>query len=166
MACVVGGRVPFGRGPRRWLTVLYFGSILDITLDPIGTQPLPPVLFGVPQQRQVRAAAVALVDSRVPLKLNSGPYAGEPAGKNDGFRRSRTCMVPSPPEAHTAYIRYDRQASISNGEPSPNLLVLPQELRSMHGPKSAVADRWVISVEVHPATVCVEAVQITADCVH
>ena len=84
--------------------MLYFGSILDITLDPIGTQPLPPVLFGVPQQRQVRAAAVALVDSRVPLKLNSGPYAGdsESAGENDGFRRSRTCMVPSPPEAHTA----------------------------------------------------------------
>ena len=83
-------------------TVLYFGSKPDIILDPIGTQPLPPVLFGVPQQRQVRAAAVALVDSRVPLKLNSGPYAGEPAGKNDGFRRSRTCMVPSAPEAHTA----------------------------------------------------------------
>ena len=89
------------RSPERdqAVTVLYFGSILDITLDPIGTQPLPPVLFGVPQQRQVRAAAVALVDSRVPLKLNSGPYAGEPAGKNDGFRRSRTCMVPSAPEA-------------------------------------------------------------------
>ena len=83
-------------------TVLYFGSKLNIILDPIGTQPLPPVLFGVPQQRQVRAAAVALVDSRVPLKLNSGPHAGEPAGKHDGSRRSRTCMVPSPPEAHTA----------------------------------------------------------------
>ena len=146
--------------------MLYFGSILDITLDPIGTQPLPPVLFGVPQQRQVRAAAVALVDSRVPLKLNFGPYAGEPAGKNDSFRRSRTCMVPSPPEAHTAYIRYDRLASISNGEPSPNLLVLLQVLRSMHGQKSGVAHRCVISVGVHPAIVCVVAFQITADCVH
>ena len=75
-------------------------------------------------------------------------------------------MVPSPPEAHTAYIRYDRLASISNGKPSPNLLVLPQVPRSMHGPKSAVAHQRVTSVEVHPASVCIVAVQITADCVH
>ena len=107
--------------------MLYFGSKPDIILDPIGTQPLPPVLFGVPQQRQVRAAAVALVGSRVPLKLNSGPHAGEPAGKNDGFRRSRTCMVPSAPEAHTANIRYDRLASDSHGGAHPDVLVLTQD---------------------------------------
>ena len=82
--------------------MLDFDSKWDIIFYPFGTQPLPPVLFGAVQQRHFGAAAVALVGSRAHVKLNSGPYAGKPAGTNDGFRRSRTCMVPSPPEAHTA----------------------------------------------------------------
>ena len=67
--------------------------------DPFGTQPLPPVQFGAVQQRHFDAAAVALVGSRVQVMFNSGLHPAETAGKNDGFRRIRTCMVPSAPEA-------------------------------------------------------------------
>ena len=55
------------------------------------------------QQRQVRAAALALVDPRVHLKLNSGSQAAVPAVTSHGFRRDRTCMVPSAPEARKPF---------------------------------------------------------------
>ena len=72
-------------------------------------------LFGAVQQRQVRAAAVALVDSRVHVKVNSGPRAAVPAGKTDGFRRGRTCMVPTAPEADMPCRVYDHLGQNSNG---------------------------------------------------
>ena len=40
-------------------------------------------------------------------------------------------MVPSAPEAHTAYIRYDRLASDSNGGPHPDVLFLSQEYSAL-----------------------------------
>ena len=65
--------------------------------------PLPRCACWRLQQRQVRAAALALVDPRVHLKLNSGSQAAFPAVTSHGFRRDRTCMVPSAPEARMPF---------------------------------------------------------------
>ena len=51
------------------------------------------------KQLQVRAAVVAQVISRALMVIAYCFQAVSAAGKSSGFRRSRTCMVPSAPEA-------------------------------------------------------------------
>ena len=54
---------------------------------------------GARQQLQVRAAVVAQVISRALMVTAFCLQAAWTAGKSAGFLRSRTCMVPSAPEA-------------------------------------------------------------------
>ena len=107
-------------------------------------------------------------ECRVHVKLNNG-HSHRPLsqrGKMTAPAGVEPAWCPVHRKPTRLHIRYDRLASIPNGEPSPDLLVLPQVPRSIHGPKSGVTHQRVTSAEVHPATVCVVAVQITADCVH
>ena len=65
---------------------------------------------GARQQLQVRAAVMAQVISRALMVVAYCLQAAWTAGKSAGFLRSRTCMVPSAPEARALDHGCDRLA--------------------------------------------------------